>query len=325
MLLLPDDWLWDSWIVDSGDEFHLFFLKAPRSLVDPGLRHEAATIGRATSTDLTNWTYHGDAMLPAASGWDDLALWTGSVARGDDGVWRLYYTALSSAGHGKSDQRIGLAESDDLRTWRRVGDAPVLEADPRYYKTLAGHGPASETWRDPFVFADPDGDGWHMLVTARDKDAPRLSDGVVAHARSHDMRSWDLGPPIAGPAGFGEVEVVQVRVIDGAAAARVHLPSTGTERTTAGGRRVQHVDRARRLGHRTVGPGAGSSVRRRTQALRRAARAAARRDLGLCRLPQPGARGEPVLRPPRPDPGDVVRRRFGRAERRWVVRTSPCD
>jgi beta-fructofuranosidase len=26
--------------------------------------------------------------------WDDLALWTGSVARGDDGVWRLFYGEL---------------------------------------------------------------------------------------------------------------------------------------------------------------------------------------------------------------------------------------
>jgi beta-fructofuranosidase len=215
VLRLPDDWIWDSWVVDDGEEFHLFFLKAPRSLGDPGLRHEAATIGHATSRDLIDWTYRGDALGPAASGWDDLALWTGSVARGADGVWRLYYTALSRAGHGVFDQRIGLAESDDLRTWQRAGTAPVIEANPRWYKTLDGKGPASETWRDPFVFADPDGDGWHMLITARDKDAPRFSDGVVAHARSQDMRSWELGPPIAGPAGFGQIEVAQARVIDG--------------------------------------------------------------------------------------------------------------
>ena len=215
MLCLPDAWIWDSWVVDDGERFHLFFLQAPRALVDPRRRHEAATIGHATSRDLTDWTYPSDALLPSTDGWDDLALWTGSVARGDDGVWRLYYTALSTAGHGVCDQRIGLAESDDLRTWRRVGTSPVLQADPRWYKTLDGHGPASETWRDPFVFADPDGDGWHMLVAARDKDAPRLSDGVLAHARSHDMRNWELGPPLAGPAGFGQVEVPQICVIDG--------------------------------------------------------------------------------------------------------------
>jgi beta-fructofuranosidase len=215
MLRLADHWIWDSWVADSGDEYHLFFLKAPRALVDPALRHEAATIGHATSPDLVDWDYRGDAFLPADSGWDDLAIWTGSVALGGDGVWRFYYTALSTAGRGVFDQRIGLAESDDLRTWRRVGTAPVVEPDPRHYKTLDGTGPASETWRDPFVFADPGGDGWHMLITARDPHAPRLSDGVVGHARSHDMRTWALGPPIAGPAGFGQIEVAQARVVDG--------------------------------------------------------------------------------------------------------------
>ena len=215
MLNLPDHWIWDSWIADDGDVYHLFFLKAPRALIDPRLRHEAATIGHAMSPDLIAWIYLGDALLPAPMGWDDLALWTGSVARGDDGVWRLYYTALSTAGYGVRDQRIGMVESDDLRTWRRVGKVPLLEADPRLYRTLDGRGPASETWRDPFVFRDPDGDGWHMLITARDREAPRLSDGVLAHARSHDMRRWELGPPVAGPAGFGQVEVPQVRVIGG--------------------------------------------------------------------------------------------------------------
>jgi beta-fructofuranosidase len=215
MLRLPDAWIWDSWVVDDGERFHMFFLQAPRALVFPRRRHEAATIGHATSRDLTDWTYPSDAPLPSTDGWDDLGLWTGSVARGDDGVWRRYYTALSTAGNGVFDQRIGLAESDDLRTWRRVGTSPVLQADPRWHKTLDGHGPASETRRDPFVLADPDGDGWHMLVAVRDKDAPRLSDGVLAHARSHHMRSWELGPPLAAPANFGQVEMPQICVIDG--------------------------------------------------------------------------------------------------------------
>ena len=215
MLLLPDDWVWDSWIADDGGTYHLFFLQARRALVDPGLRHTAATIGHATSTDLSDWQYQGTALTPSPQGWDDLALWTGSVARGDDGRWRLYYTALSSAGLGVLDQRLGLAESDDLVHWRRVGDRPLLDVDPRWYKTLEGDRGASETWRDPFVFRDPDGDGWHMLITARDKDAPRLRDGVIGHARSADMLSWDVGPPLCSPAGFGQMEVPQVRVVDG--------------------------------------------------------------------------------------------------------------
>jgi beta-fructofuranosidase len=214
MLRLEDAWIWDSWIADDGERYHLFFLKAPRALEDAGLRHTAATIGHASSLDLVDWDVHADALLPDAKRWDDLALWTGSAVRGDDGTWRMYYTALSSdPGHGVKDQRIGLAESDDLTTWQRVGDRPLVAPDPRWYRTIDGT--HSETWRDPFVFADPDGDGWHMLITARHPDAPRLSDGVLAHARSADLTTWELQPPLTEPAGFGQIEVPQVRVVGG--------------------------------------------------------------------------------------------------------------
>jgi beta-fructofuranosidase len=130
----------------------------------------------------------------------------------------MFYTALSTRpGHGVRDQRIGMAESADLSTWRRVGDRPLVDPDPRWYRTLEEDPAASETWRDPFVFADPGGDGWHMLITARAPGAPRLYDGILGHARSADLRSWELQPPLTTPAGFGQIEVPQVRVVDGQA------------------------------------------------------------------------------------------------------------
>ena len=30
MLRLEHDWVWDSWVADDGERYHLFFLKAPR-------------------------------------------------------------------------------------------------------------------------------------------------------------------------------------------------------------------------------------------------------------------------------------------------------
>jgi beta-fructofuranosidase len=215
-LLLPDDWIWDSWLVDDGERYHLFFLRAQRALLDPGLRHTRATIGHAVSTDLHEWTYLGETLRPDPDGWDDLALWTGSVVRGDDGVWRMFYTAICNRGHVLKDQRIGVVESDNLHTWRRVTDHPVVVADPRWYKTLDEDATASETWRDPFVFRDPAGDGWRMLVCARAVGAASNDDGVLAEARSADLIEWEVGPPVCEPgAGFGQLEVAQVRMIDG--------------------------------------------------------------------------------------------------------------
>lgn len=218
MLALQDYWLWDSWIADDGEVYHLFVLQAPKSLGGPHLRHTAARIGHATSTDLVNWTYHGVALGPGEPGtWDDLALWTGCTVQGDDGLWRMFYTAVNSRGRTVKDQRLGMAVSEDLHTWRRTSDKPILVADPTWYMTLgvAEEPFVSETWRDPFVFRDPDGDGWHMFICAREKGAPRPNDGVIGHARSADLVSWELQPPLSVPAGFGQIEVAQSRLIDG--------------------------------------------------------------------------------------------------------------
>ena len=126
MLRLPDDWVWDSWVADDGDAYHLFYLQAPRSLGDAGRRHLNATVGHAVSTDLVSWEVLPEALGPTPGSWDDLSIWTGSTVLGDDGVWRMFYTATSTRGYGVRDQRVGLAESDDLVTWRKIGTSPLL-------------------------------------------------------------------------------------------------------------------------------------------------------------------------------------------------------
>lgn len=218
-LRLDDQWIWDSWVFDDGETYHLYFLQAPRALEDPSLRHTNASVGHATSTDLTHWTYHGVALGPSESGWDDSAIWTGSVIADPAGGWLMFYTAIGTGPHGLKDQRIGLARSGDLHTWERVGDRPVLEpGDQRehWYETLADDPTASETWRDPFVLADPGGDGWHLLFSGRAPGAPAQDNGIIGHARSADLRTWEVQPPLSGPGtGFGEIEVVQVRELDG--------------------------------------------------------------------------------------------------------------
>ena len=87
MFLLPDVWTWDAWFVDDGHQFHAFYLKASRALGDPHRRHDRATVGHAVSDDLRTWTEVADALVPSdGPGFDDLAIWTGSVVHGPDGV-----------------------------------------------------------------------------------------------------------------------------------------------------------------------------------------------------------------------------------------------
>ena len=273
-------WIWDSWIADDGERYHLFFLKAPRALEDPALRHAAATIGHAT---LARPRRLGRARGRAAA----RRRAAGTTSRCGPARSRAATTASGGCTTRRSPatarpRRHGpaasaLAESDDLihvaaRRRPAAGRArPALVPHARRHRR-------SETWRDPFVFRDPDGDGWHMLITARDPDAPRLRDGVLAHARSADMR--DLGAPAAadragrlrpdrGPAG--------ARRSTGAACSSFtcHPEEQSAEQIERFGP-FTHVVRARRLARSARGTSAAARpFERRAGAVRRAARPAA--------------------------------------------------
>ncbi|MDL5351439.1 glycoside hydrolase family 68 protein [Microbacterium sp. zg-YB36] len=210
---LDSYWVWDFWIADDGGTFHLFYLHAPKSLKDPELRHRNARIGHATSTDLIDWTDHGEVLGPGPAGsFDETATWTGSVIRGNDGIWRMFYTGASfpSADSSVNTECIGIATSQDLSTWTKR-ESFVLRADIAHYEKLGESPWPEEAWRDPWVFRDPAGHGWHMLITARAKDSGVTNGGVVGHAWSADLDSWAVRPPVGPRANdFPHLEVLQI-------------------------------------------------------------------------------------------------------------------
>lgn len=213
-LSLNDQWVWDFWIADTGTEFHCFYLQAPRSLIDPDLRHEHATVGHAVSVNLIDWRRAEDALLPGPAGaWDDRAIWTGSVVHAN-GAWHMLYTGTSTVEDG-AVQRIGLATSTDLRSWSRHPLNPLIEADGRWYEQ---HDPAiwpHLAWRDPWIVRDEGGGGWHALITARAKSGPSNRRGVIGHAQSSDLVNWTVRPPLSSPVRFHHLEVPQVfRIAD---------------------------------------------------------------------------------------------------------------
>lgn len=220
MLDLTEDWVWDFWVVDDPDAdpvvgtatYHLFFLKAPRTLGDPDLRHRNASVGHAVSTNLRDWTRVADALAPQpAPAFDDLATWTGCVVRGDDGVWRMFSTGLSRAEDGLV-QRIGVSTSDDLMAWRRDPE-PLLVADRRWYTTFRpGVVGLEEAWRDPWVVRD-DAGVWHLYATAQ---VSAGAGAAVAHALSDDLVTWEVRPPLSGPSDrFGWAEVISLVEVEG--------------------------------------------------------------------------------------------------------------
>lgn len=251
VLALKDKWIWDSWYVQDGDFWHCFYLQAPKSIGDPELRHWNVSYGHATSRDLVNWDHLGTCFAPADSpAWDDYTTWTGSVVKGNDGSWHLFYTGTSRADNGKH-QKLGHAVSSDLHTWKRVGSGLVLDRDDRYEEYQSGRW-HDRTFRDPWVIRDPDGDGWLMYFTARNaRVSGKLDAGAIGFATSDDLYHWELQDPIY-TGGFGELEVPQVFEHDGRwyclfctaarfwteeARDRIGTPMTGTHYLTGDGPR----------------------------------------------------------------------------------------
>ena len=208
-------YVWDFWTVRDGETTHLYYLNAPRDLPSPDDRHGRAVIGHATSRDLVTWADHGVSLFPStAPAWDDGTTWTGSTIKRPDGKWMMFYTGTTKR-EGIFFQRIGAALSDDLHNWTKLPGNPILSCDWRWYEpydfAAKGERPwHDEAWRDPWVYPDPEGNGWRMLFTAREKDGPAKGRGVIAQATSPDLLTWTAGPPFIRSGHFGEMEVPQL-------------------------------------------------------------------------------------------------------------------
>jgi beta-fructofuranosidase len=215
MFRLPGAWMWDFWLADDGDRYHLFFLFASRALQDEHRRHRRAAIGHAVSDDLRTWVQVSDVLAASeAPAFDDLATWTGSVVQGPDGRWWLFYTGVTLVDE-RIRQTIGAATSTDLEAWHKEPASPLVTADDRWYERLGGGDWPEEAWRDPWVFADPEGNGWHMLITARANHGPDDDRGVIGHAVSSDLQRWEVRPPLSKPGcGFGHIECPQLASVE---------------------------------------------------------------------------------------------------------------
>jgi beta-fructofuranosidase len=204
VVFIPEEhYLWDFWLVspqewrDQHALYHLFYLQAPRSLHDPDLRHRMATVGHAVSSDLRHWVHRG----------------TGSVTI-RDGLAYMFYTALSKAEQAPV-QRIGLAISSDLVHWERHPGNPLLEVDTRWYEQQNTRHGGIQTWRDPHVVYASEEQAYYMFFSARVNEGSHDGRAVIGLARSTNLLSWEVLPPVSIPGDFTEMEVPQVVALNG--------------------------------------------------------------------------------------------------------------
>ena len=202
-----NDWgIGDVDVVKVGGTYHLFHLVLPNH----------AYIAHATSDDGLNWTRVHNALFVGDPGsWDDDMLWTMHVTPDPHtkGRWRMFYTGLCRKESGRI-QRVGLAESDDLFTWRKVNDGewPLALAGPPYESGL-DEGRRWVSFRDPF-YTRVNGEGW-LLAAARIASGPVNRRGCVYLARETRPGHFETQAPLAATHQYDDVEVPCLFSIDG--------------------------------------------------------------------------------------------------------------
>lgn len=221
--------------------YHLFHLVLPN--------HDF--IAHAVSENGVNWRRIRNALFISDPGnWDDLMLWTMHVSPDPHrpGMWRMFYTGLSRREHG-SFQRIGLAESNDLYSWRKVSvnwldhrgphDPPrvkqarlaseqegasathapcdcsscfPLEPDPEFYEASPDGGREWVSCRDPFYFRD-EKRAW-LLAAARVNHGPLVRRGCVGLYEEVGPNQLESRPPLHHPELYDDIEVPNLLMLN---------------------------------------------------------------------------------------------------------------
>ena len=175
----------DSWYCKDGDMYHSFFLEYACDL-PPQYRATRQSIGHMYSKDLLHWEYAGVVLQPEPGTWNDAGLATGSIVKYEE-QWYMLYTANSTA----SDKNgIGLAVSDDLMTWKRVGDGPVLRKDTLYPFQQEGETVMCRPLADPYIYPEPIDGYYYIYINSYAVDYPINHRGTTTIFKTRDFKEY---------------------------------------------------------------------------------------------------------------------------------------
>jgi predicted GH43/DUF377 family glycosyl hydrolase len=175
------------YVLRMGDEYYLFYAGGDRE------QTRRICLATAPVSDVTKWQRHGPLFDVGGKGAFDETWCVIPCVHRIGGKWHLYYTGRSSGPGGlQAFNGIGLAVSDDLKTWKKHGTEPILKGDgfPDWpdNKGIAGAGRVLEL---------PQADGrtlyrmYYTLATgssSKDLFVDQAKQAVIAH--SYDGITW---------------------------------------------------------------------------------------------------------------------------------------
>lgn len=201
----PGMLVWDFWFLKEGGTWHAFHLEAPAlpGIADPQMIAGHPNVGHATSTDLKHWTNLGPVLAPVRETWNDIMIATGSAVAWDGRYWMVF------TGRG-TPEGVGLAVSDDLNHWTKVGDGPVFEFAQVFEGEWQGQKVQWKALADPFIYPEPI-DGWfYMVLNAQVQGVPEGESGCLTMMRSRDLKQWEAHSILSWPHCFTRMETPQL-------------------------------------------------------------------------------------------------------------------
>lgn len=139
-----------------------------------------------STKDLLHWKEEGEVLPAGGVNNCDQACYTGSVIRGRDGYWHMFYTGQNPlnpdfGSGGKALQYILHAVSRDLINWDKHYETAFTAPEGHF---------EPHDWRDPFVFYQEETESYYMLLAARLQGKSLRKSGCVAVCRSVDLWNW---------------------------------------------------------------------------------------------------------------------------------------
>lgn len=170
--------------------FHLFYLCDHR---DPAKYGDGISWHHICTTDFTTFTDMGIAIDAGGPEQLDHCAYTGGIIK-HDGLYHIFYTGhnVNIKDTDYQNECIMHATSKDLVGWTKLPEDTFF----------APEGYCAGDFRDPFVYRNPDGSGFNMLICARPLSGNAVRKGELLKMSSDDLKHWKFEKNFYAPRAF---------------------------------------------------------------------------------------------------------------------------